>query len=371
MKLAFQDLMTYDPSQKTAVSIRDGVLEYLGAELGMEPGDKIFRIYRSPATIANATMKMAGIPVTDGHVSVDEPAPTDSGMVESSEMIDAIDPLTHTTIATKNKVSLSDPLRVSVESGTRELSLGYTAKLAEHADYDFEQKDILPHHLAVVADGRCGSMCSFIDRKPTPTEENDMKLKPLHAAFLDEAGTMNLQQIAEVVASFPQAIQQMPLEEVQKIVPILMEAMGAAKTAGAEIPAEEGAAEETTDMDIESEGEEQEATDMEGEEGEEKDKPNFADSTEFKDAVQAATDAAVKRHSEVIEKAKTFVDESYSFADKSSDQIMRDAIATQSTEVFSDEELPTAFKLLKLTGNYQKFGDSGAEEFKTLADKEL
>ena len=52
--LAFSDAVTYDGQMKAAISVRDGVLEYLGSELGMSPADKIFYVYRSPATIASA-----------------------------------------------------------------------------------------------------------------------------------------------------------------------------------------------------------------------------------------------------------------------------------------------------------------------------
>jgi len=58
----FADTATYSDTERTAVSIRDGVLEYLGTEIGLEPPDKVFAVYRSPATIANAAHAMKGIP---------------------------------------------------------------------------------------------------------------------------------------------------------------------------------------------------------------------------------------------------------------------------------------------------------------------
>ena len=73
----FADIATYSDTERTAVSVRDGVLEYLGAELGLEPADHVFNVYRSPATIANAAYAMAGIPLTGNHVSLDGPAPSD------------------------------------------------------------------------------------------------------------------------------------------------------------------------------------------------------------------------------------------------------------------------------------------------------
>jgi len=44
----FADTATYSDTERTAVSIRDGVLEYMGTEIGLEPPDKVFAVYRSP-----------------------------------------------------------------------------------------------------------------------------------------------------------------------------------------------------------------------------------------------------------------------------------------------------------------------------------
>ena len=119
----FADRAVFDATEKTAISVRDGVLEYLGAELGMEPPERVFTIYRSPATIANAAMRMTGIPLTDEHVDLDSPPPTTGGMVDMAEMIDATDPRTSTTIAVKNRLKVSDTLMPMIESGKRELRL--------------------------------------------------------------------------------------------------------------------------------------------------------------------------------------------------------------------------------------------------------
>jgi hypothetical protein len=95
------------------------------------------------------------------------------------------------------------------------------------------------------------------------------------------------------------------------------------------------------------------------------------DTAEFKDAVNSA----IRRHTEVIEKAKTFVDESYQFAGKATDQIMRDALAVEhGKQEFSDAELSVAFKLLKKTGtDLRTFGDASlsAGKFSSIADKDL
>jgi len=177
----FRDAMVFNVAEKTAVSVRDGVIEYMGIELNMEPPDKVFTIYRSPATIANTAMKMRGIPITDEHVPLDVEPPGNGGFVAEAEMVDAHDESTRSTIAIRNQLAISDTMMLTVDAGKRELSLGYHAELVPHDEYDYEQLHIKPHHLAAVERGRCGSMCSFIDKKP---EDKPMAVKSkLHKAL--------------------------------------------------------------------------------------------------------------------------------------------------------------------------------------------
>jgi len=67
----------------------------------------------------------------------------------------------------------------------------------------------------------------------------------------------------------------------------------------------------------------------------------------------------VKRYAEVVNKARSFVDAEYDFAGKTANAVMRDALATQSTDKFEDAELSVAFKLLrKANTDYSTFGDT-------------
>jgi hypothetical protein len=364
----FRDSMVYDPQQKTAISVRDGVIEYLGAEIGMQPGDRLFTVYRSPATIANAAMRMQGIPITSDHVSLDIPAPTDGGFVDAAEMVDTIDPTTSTTIAIRNRLTLADTLAAMVNAGKRELSLGYGADLVPHDEFDFEQIDIRPHHLAAVDRGRCGPMCSFIDRKPVTTSQGDKTMATknprLHRAFCDAEGSMNLQQIIELATALPEAIKSVPVEQLQALVGPLQAIVAAAKAVVPETAAE-GTGEEAAGEQM---------TDEEAAAAKQDDEKKFSDAVNA--AVrkqQVATDAAIKVHTSVMEKARGFLPETYSFADKATVQIMRDVLAAEHPgEKFSDADLPMAFKLLKKTeSKYQTFGDKNPNDFSALADKEL
>ena len=339
----FADIATYSDTERTAVSVRDGVLEYLGTELGLDPADHVFTVYRSPATIANAAYCMVGIPLTDEHVSLDGPASPDGGHVESSVVIDKVDEPTHSRLAVQNKLAVSDSLQTTLKD-KRQLSLGYEADLVPHSKWDYEQVNIVPHHLAAVSDGRCGPLCSFLDRKP---EEKNMPKK--EKAFFDAEGQVNLEQIVEIATGLPEAIRKVPVDQLVKLMPAMQEIMSYAKEHGV-MPAEE--------PKMETEGEEKEMMDEE----KEGDKENFADSSKFKDAVASAVKGEVKRYAQVVTKARNFLDADYDFSDKTANQVMADSLATQSTDKFEDSELPVAFKLLrKPNTDYSQFGDTKAD----------
>ena len=354
----FRDSAVFNASEKSAVSVRDGVIEYLGIELNMEPPDRVFTVFRSPATIANTAMKMRGLPITDEHVPLGVPPPTSGGFVAEAEMVDAHDESTMSTIAIRNQLAISDTLRITVEAGKRELSLGYHGDLVPHDEYDFEQRNIKPHHLAAVERGRCGSMCSFIDKKP-----EDKPVNKLHKAFNDAEGAMNLQQIVELATALPEAIKAVPVDQLQELLPALQQIVEAAKGV---MPDEEKPAEEAPlvpEVPVEPEVPAEDA----------EPNPDDEEKEGFSDAdVQAFTDKAIKLHTAAIEKARGFLAEDYQFADKSTADIMRDALATVETDAFADDELALAFKLLKKPdANYKEFADKGITNFTNLKDKEL
>ena len=368
----FKDRMLYDSASKTAVSVRDGFLEYAGAEIGKEPADKIFKVYRSPATIANVANLMPNIELTNEHVDLDSPVENPKGKVKSATMIDLKDESTHSTLAIQNTVDVDEDANDILTNGKRELSLGYKGQLVEYDgdEYDFEQKNIVPHHLAIVDQGRCGSVCSFIDHKQKENIMNKRqqafldRLKEVFSGskiegefetnFVDSAGAPNMQEIVDMTIALPEAIKAMPIDELKKLAPKL-QAIIANAGAGAEEVVDENMAE---DEPKEPEGDKttDEPTPTKDEEGEE---IAVKDTAEFKDALKSAVGERVKEHTEVILKARDFVDEKYDFTDKSTDQIMRDALAVEhGTQKFADSELPVAFKLLKQSTNkYEKFAD--------------
>lgn len=355
--IRFSDKASYDGKLKSAISVRDGVLEYLGAELGMTPADKIFTVYRSPATIASAASLMAGIPVIDDHVVPGTEDENTLSRVKSSALIDSFDAELASTLAIQNLLDLDPLMLEAIESGKRELSLGYTGKLVPHDKYDFEQRDIVPTHLAAVDQGRCGAGCRFLDRKPNPEA---IMPKKMHKAFMDADGVASLSQIVEVAAALPEAIKNVPVDKLQELMPALQEIMDIASAVGLKAPE----ADAPTDEELA-------AKKLADEQAEADASVAVTDSAAFKDAMKSGIDSAVKAHAVVIDKARGFVPETYNFADKSTVQIMRDALATEhGATAFADAELPVAFKLLKKqVSAYANFADHAAENSLTARIK--
>jgi hypothetical protein len=366
----FFDAATFDAASKTAMSVRDGTIVYLGSEIGAEPADKEFVVYRSPATISNAASAMRGVPLTDEHVPMGTPPISPIGSVLDARMVDFKDPETNSQLAVENKIAVNDAALTALGTGKRELSLGYNADLVPYEGdegYDFEQRDIVPHHLAIVDQGRCGTKCGFIDKKAGAEMKNKVTEEGLPKVFQDAEGGMSLERVIEIATNLPDAIKRMPMDKVQEIMPALEEAVKAAGDAGAEPteePVEAPAEDEAPDA---ADAEEKKKKEME-------DEKDYKDSKAFSDAVQSA----VREYAEVVEKARKFVDENYKFAGKDTTQVMRDALKAEGHDAksFSDSELSVAFKLLKPTKQSESlrhFGDGAPSKgrFDSIRDKEI
>lgn len=171
----------------------------------------------------------------------------------------------------------------------------------------------------------------------------------MHKAFIDADGAASLSQIVEIAAALPEAIKSVPVDKLQELLPALQEIMAIAEAVGVAPAAPE--------VEVEEEMVDEDPKPKEDE------KMPITDSAAFKDAVKSAIASAVKDHAIVIDKARDFVDEAYCFTDKSTVQIMRDALAVEhGATQFTDAELPVAFKLLKKASqDYKTFGDHAAE----------
>jgi hypothetical protein len=323
----FRDSAVIDEAEKTVVSMRDGILEYLGAELGLEPSDKIFKVYRSPATIAQATKLMDNIPITDGHVEPEGEVSDSLGYITDSDFIDQVDELQKSTIAIKNKYRPEKKLLDKLKDGKREASLGYKASFIEsnRKGFDFEQQNIKPHHLAIVEKGRCGESCSFIDNMGAKMPEQ-MKAE---SEDMDKTETESndMDNVMEMLGALTERLAK--LEEMMK-------------------PSE--------DEYMEKESE---------------DSKPLTDSQEFKDAAQAVA----KSYAAAITKGVKILDSEFDFSNKTPLEIMKACVeqVQGKDHGFTDDEIPVAFKLLKSEeSQYKDFGDSAkTSPLNVLSDKEF
>lgn len=174
--MQFTDAATLSGTRKTsdgflvadAYAVRTGIQLYAGKEVGLADRD-VVRVWRPEAEVkdAKSLATFSHAPVTLGHptemVTADNWAALAKGEVSTEATWDG------------NKIRL--PLIVkdaaaiaAIESGTRELSAGYTCQLdftdgvtPEGEAYDAIQRGIRINHLAIVTKGRAGSDCRIGD----------------------------------------------------------------------------------------------------------------------------------------------------------------------------------------------------------------
>lgn len=297
---------------KNVISVRDGYQEYLGVELGLEPLDKVFKVYRSKETIEAINDMLKNIPVTKGHVELEDNIPEElkMGKIRDSQIIPSNTGDKDSTINVKNVITL-DENKLKFNN-SKELSLGYFADSVKHTLYDLEQINIRPHHLAIVDKGRCGGGCKFLDEKGVKMDVKEImkNLKDMRSKLSDEDKKMLDMELGKMT----------PKQE----------------TKDAEKEDKDPKAEEKM-KDMEKEYKDSlsvVASDAVS---------KFKDSKEYLDAMNEYADARVS----VIEKASGYLDSDYEFKGKTNMDIMADALkAERPQEQFLDSEVGVAFKML-------------------------
>ena len=387
---SFRDRAAFDAVQKTAISLRDGVYEYLGYEIGQRPFHKVFTVYRSPQAVSELAGLLDGIPLTDDHVDLEAEPPEHKivGSIASTELVSEVNETTDTTLAVKNKIDGDTSMLELLADGKRELSLGFSANIQPHDKYDFEQTEFEPHHLAALERGRCGTLCKFIDNQGVEPVKLSAEAKAAIKKFQDAKGDMSIAQIMQLVQDLPVILQDLSIDEVRKLAPTLAKLSETAKGSGAAPDSDPAPTEPATDSDpaptepvaVEDTGEgDDPATPANPGGGDDtdlsvEDAAKFADGkTLFTDAqAQTFADAAVVAHSATVEKARKFVDHSYDFTGKSTAQIQTDVLALAGKAFADAAKREVAFDLLEVGQNYKNFGDSGASQgFESIAETEL
>ncbi len=172
----FTDTATMDATRLTtdgylvaeAFVARTGIQLYRGAEVGLVDRD-VVRVWRPEAEVKDAASvrTYTHAPITLGHpdVMVDSANWKDLAKGEVSTEAEWKDGKLRLPLIVKDAAAIA-----AIESGTRELSAGYTCALdftdgitPEGEAYDAVQRNIRINHLAIVPRGRAGSECRIGD----------------------------------------------------------------------------------------------------------------------------------------------------------------------------------------------------------------
>lgn len=374
-KTSFSDKVCFDAARKYCASVRDGVQEYHASEFGLE-GDRMVKVYRSPETVAEIADALNGLKVTNEHVELKAIDPADIiGEIFDSELMENFDEESDTTMLIRNGISLTDDMIELLKDGKRELSLGYFGDMIDSEVYDYEVINIEPHHLALVNNARCGKACTFEDGGKT------MKLRKLFAdagiikATDEEGDSVNMQKVLELIKELPELVKTASLDEIKALVPILEEIMMKAKEGdqSTETDPEGEMTDEEKAAVAAKEEEDKKLADAEAAAEMDKDKKTYSDAA-FADAVAKKAQEMSDAKLSIMAKASTFLTDSYDYKGKSNAQIMKDTLATQYNEEFSDAELSTAFKLLQKQTHYDSFGaraSGSADPYIATGEKEI
>lgn len=170
--MKFKDKGNFDPGTKTAVIMRDGVYTYLAGEFPGEltkdaaPDTKL-RVYRSPESVKAAFKRfqeLGKIPVVFEHPDEDlDLKDYSQGYGYDPELVEE-----GMNLAIKCKLHLEDESLAAYDEGVREISCGWSGDFKEADDksiYDYEQTFEEFNHIALVPEGRCGTLCSIKDHK--------------------------------------------------------------------------------------------------------------------------------------------------------------------------------------------------------------
>ena len=176
----------FDSETKTALIMRDGVYTYLAMEfpglVGIGAGKENnpfakLRVYRSKDSVKAAYERfkeLGKIPVVLNHPAKDlDRNDFSQGYGYAPELVDE-----GANLAIKCKLELNADSLEAYKDGIREISCGWSGDFVEPSAedkklYDFEQTFRDFNHIALVSEGRCGSLCSIKDSKANKDKQKD------------------------------------------------------------------------------------------------------------------------------------------------------------------------------------------------------
>lgn len=185
----------FDSETKTALIMRDGVYTYLAMEfpglvgIGADKENNPFaklRVYRSKDSVKAAYERfkeLGKIPVVFNHPEKDlDRNDFSQGYGYAPELVDE-----GANLAIKCKLELNADSLEAYKDGIREISCGWSGDFVEPSEedkklYDFEQTFSDFNHIALVSEGRCGSLCSIKDSKADKNKDSQEGLNGLIGA---------------------------------------------------------------------------------------------------------------------------------------------------------------------------------------------
>ena len=167
--MQIQDQVIFDSLTKTAKIMRDGIYYYRASEVGdnsRSPSDivKVNRDKREVEKAYKRFLELQRLPLTIHHpenfVNLNDENSFKEG-VASEPFLSQV--ASFTTLDCK--IAMNDTASELYHKGIRQLSCGWTGnfKKVEGKNYDYEQEFVDFNHIAILPDGRAGSLCSIID----------------------------------------------------------------------------------------------------------------------------------------------------------------------------------------------------------------
>jgi hypothetical protein len=197
--------------------------------------NSVIRVYRSEATLAESVPKWYGSPAANDHPpggeffnTANTPKFQKGSIVGMPKMVG---PILRGDLLVTDSATIAE-----IEAGKEELSCGYysgydfTPGIAPNGEpYDCEQLALRPNHVAVVAAGRCGSICKVSDSADDiPKEAPKMGTVTVNGVTYEAT-----EQLAQVI----NALQAQLNELLAKAATTAMEAQTAVETAKTEAEA--------------------------------------------------------------------------------------------------------------------------------------
>ena len=186
--MALSDKATIGGTRKTAdgylvtearVARGGNIQDYYGSEIGHADASRVFKVYRPENEIfkRDALASFAHKPVTMGH-----PA---NGVSPETWRKDAVGSIGSEVVRDGEFVRVPMVIMdaqaiVDIESGVREISMGYDCELVMETGttkdgraYDAYQRGHRMNHAAIVEVGRAGPQCRIGDQSRTPKQQKD------------------------------------------------------------------------------------------------------------------------------------------------------------------------------------------------------